>query len=211
MGSRISQGLAAFVLSVALAAAQISAQTGGGLSPDVPLSQAGPPVDGSHAGPPTQPEAKPSPGSAVVSVDVLRHPITAKVRQRLASAMERMESGDHETAIGQLLETLAKYPDSAPYVHNLLGVEYVKTDRFTDAVTSLQKAVVLLPHDAMTHYNLGLALICTRDYDRAEQQVRLAVDLDPKNTRMQARLKALVDFLGNRGSLQTARIPDQKR
>ena len=102
-----------------------------------------------------------------------------------------MESGDHEMAIGQLLETLAKYPDSAPYVHNLLGVEYVKTDRFQAAVSSFEQAVMLLPHDAMTHYNFGLSLVCAGDYDRAEQEVRRALALDPKNAKMQARLDAL--------------------
>ena len=65
-----------------------------------------------------------------VPVDVLRHPVTAKVRQLLVKAMDKMESGDHEAAIAVLRETLLKHPDSAPYVDNLLGVEYVKTDRF---------------------------------------------------------------------------------
>src|SRR5579862_7013220 len=77
-----------------------------------------------------EPELKPEHGPATVSVDLLRHPITAKVRKQILSAMDKMDSGDHEAAIEQLRETLAKYPDSAPYVHNLLGVEYVKTDQF---------------------------------------------------------------------------------
>ena len=47
---------------------------------------------------------------------------------------------------------------AAPYVHNLLGVEYVKTDRLDAAVSSFEQAVLWLLHDAMTHYNFGLAL-----------------------------------------------------
>lgn len=132
-------------------------------------------------------------GPALVSVDLLRHPITPKVRQLLLSAMDKMESGEHETAIQQLLEMLTKYPDSAPYVHNLLGVEYVKTDRINAAVSSFEQAVLLLPHDAMTHYNFGLALICAGDYDRATQEVQQALKLDPRNPRMQARLNALLE------------------
>ena len=127
----------------------------------------------------------------VVSVDLLRHPITAKVRKLLLSAMDKMDAGDHEAALAQLRETLTKYPDSAPYVHNLLGVEYVKTDRFEAAISSFEQAVLLLPHDAMTHYNFGLALICSGDYDRAAQEVQRALELDPRNAQMQARLDTI--------------------
>jgi Flp pilus assembly protein TadD len=126
-------------------------------------------------------------------VDLLRHPISPKVRPLLLQAIEKMESGDHEAAIEQLQETLAKYPDSAPYVHNLLGVEYVKTDRFETAIRSFEQAVLLLPHDAMTHYNFGLALVCAGDFERATQEVQRALELDPKNPRMQARLNALLE------------------
>jgi tetratricopeptide (TPR) repeat protein len=129
----------------------------------------------------------------VVSVDQLRHPITAQVRPLLLRAMEKMESGDHETAIAQLREMLTKYPDSAAYALNLLGVEYVKTDRYDAAVSSFEQAVLLLPHDAMTHYNFGLALVCARDYDRATQEVQRALKLDPRNPKMQARLNALLE------------------
>jgi Flp pilus assembly protein TadD len=132
-------------------------------------------------------------GAAAVSTDVLRHPISPKVQRVLTSALRLMESGNHEGAIEQLRETLAKYPDSAAYVLNLLGVEYVKTDQFEAAVRSLEQAAALLPHDAMTHYNFGLALICAGDYDRAEQEVRRAVELDPGNAQMQTKLDALLE------------------
>lgn len=131
-------------------------------------------------------------GSGVVSVDVLRHPITPKVRQRLQKALQNIQSGDHQAAIGQLRETLAKYPDSAPYVQNLLGVEYVKTDQVQAAIESFEQAVRWLPHDAMTHYSFALALVCARDYDRAAQEVQRALELDPKNPKMQARLNQIL-------------------
>ena len=147
-------------------------------------------------------EFKPSNGPATVSVDLLRHPVTAKVRKLLLGALDRMDSGDHEAAIEQLRETLTKYPDSAPYVHNLLGVEYVKTDRFEAAVSSFEQAVSLLPHDAMTHYNFGLALVCAGDYDRAAQEIQRALELDPGNATMQARLDTIKPALrdGRSGS-----------
>ena len=174
MGTTVSRGFGALALSVALVASNVAAQAESAVSRDIRPAQA-------------------SNAPAVVSVDVLRHPITTKVRQMLLRAMATMESGDHETAIEQLLEMLGKYPDSAPYVHNLLGVEYVKTDRFDAAVGSFQQAVLLLPHDAMTHYNFGLALICAGDYERATQEVERALELDPRNPQMQARLDALLE------------------
>ena len=129
---------------------------------------------------------------AVVSVEVLRHPVPAKIRKLLLKAIDTSESGDHESAIEQLQEVLARYPDSAPYVQNLLGVEYVKTDRVQAALSSFEQAVSLLPHDAMTHYNFGLALVCAGDYGRAAREVQRALELDPGNGKMQASLNSLL-------------------
>ncbi len=168
MATTISRGFAAVVWSAAFAASGVSAQE-------------------------AQANTQLSDAPAVVSVDVLRHPVNAKVRQRILSALEKMESGDHAAAIRQLRETLTKYPDSAAYVQNLLGVEYVKTGRYQDAVGSFEQAASLLPHDAMTHYNFGLALVCAGDYDRAAQEVARAMELDRKNPIMQARLSALLE------------------
>jgi predicted Zn-dependent protease len=181
MGTSISQRFADVVLSAAFAVSQLLAQTSSNISPNVRLGQ-----DVQIA------EGTPSTASAVVSVDVLRHPMTKKVRLRLLKAMEKMESGQHEAAIQELQETLAKYPDSAAYVDSLLGVEYVKTDRFQAAISSFEQAVLLLPHVATAHYNFGLALVCAGDYDRAAQEVQRALELDPTNPRIQARLNALL-------------------
>lgn len=130
--------------------------------------------------------------SAVIPVDVLRHPITARVRKILLSAMAKIDAGEHAPAIEQLRETLRKFPDSAPYVQNLLGAEYVRTDQLPAAITSFEQAVTLLPHDAMTHYNFGLALVCAGDYDRAAREVRRALELDPRNEHMRARLNEIL-------------------
>jgi len=110
----------------------------------------------------------------------------------LQKALETMKSGKHDTAINQLRETLAKYPESDAYVHSLLGVEYLRTDRFTDAVDSFEKAVMLLPHDAVNRYNLGLSLVCSGEYERGEQVLRRAIELDPGNPTMRALLETVV-------------------
>jgi Flp pilus assembly protein TadD len=164
MGTTLFQGFAAFVLSGAFAAY--------GVSP--------------------QPAANPATAPGIVSIDLLRHPIAPKVRQLLLRATEKINSGDYETAIGQLQGMLTRYPDSTAYVHDLLGVAYVKTDRFQEAIRSFEQAATLLPHDAMTHYSFGLALICAGDFDRATHEVQRAVELDPKNEKMRQRLNELL-------------------
>src|SRR5215472_8950340 len=95
----------------------------------------------------------------------------------LQRAWESVDSGDHLEAIARLQETLAKYPDSAPYAQSLLGVEYIRTDQFAAAVEALQQAVSLLPHDMLSRYDLGLALVCLGEYERGETEVRRALEI----------------------------------
>lgn len=174
MKTRISQAFAAFALTAAVAGFPLCAQ------PQPADRTADPSSDASPASASAPPDLS---GRATVSADLLRHPITGKVRKMLLKAFEKIDAGDHEAAIERLRETLAKHPDSAPYVHNLLGVEYVKTDRFQAAVDSFEQAAALLPRDAMTHYNFGLSLVCAGDYGRAQQEIRRALELDPGNPR----------------------------
>lgn len=123
-------------------------------------------------------------GAVTVSTDSLRHPISQKARGMLQKALRAMDSGDHHAAIKQLTLTLAKYPDSAAYVHSLLGVEYMRTERYQDAMNSFEQAAALLPHDAVNRYNLGLSLVCNGVLDRGELEVQRAIQLDPTNTTM---------------------------
>jgi Flp pilus assembly protein TadD len=105
--------------------------------------------------------------------------------------MDTIDAGDHEAAIKQLLEVLSKYPESAAYVHSLLGVEYMKTDQFQAAVDSFEQAVALLPHDAINRHNLAVSLLCVRDVERGAQEARRALELDPSNPT----IRSLVDAL----------------
>jgi Flp pilus assembly protein TadD len=185
------------VILGALIATLVPAQAGNNFSPDHPgipnnSSPVGPSSVGADNDAPLGTQAMPSDGQDAVSVDVLRHPITEKAHRMLHKALEKLNSGNDEAAREQLLEMLAKYPDSAAYVHSILGVIYVRTSRFTEAVSSFEQAVSWLPHDAMTHYNFGLSLACAREYDRAEQEVRRALELDPKNTSAQTLLGILL-------------------
>jgi Flp pilus assembly protein TadD len=89
---------------------------------------------------------------------VLRHPLSSKARRLLDKAMHLADVGDHAAAIEGLQEALAIYPSDAPYAHNLLGLEYIETSRFTNAKNSFEEAVRLMPHESVNHSNFGLSL-----------------------------------------------------
>jgi len=141
-------------------------------------------------------------GRETVSADSLRHPISPKAHGMLQKALRMMDSGDHQAAINQLTLTLTKYPDSAPYVDSLLGVEYMRTERYPDAMNSFERAAELLPHDAVIRYNFGLALVCNSLLDRGEVEVRRAIQLDPANPTM----RSLYTFLQERKKSQPRQL-----
>ena len=140
-----------------------------------------------------RPEPAQSP-SQTVSADLLRHPISYKTRGKLQRAVSWMRLGKHQEAIRQLEYTLATDPSSAPYVHSLLGFEYMQTDQFTAAVSSFETAVSLLPHDAINRTNFGISLLVVGDYKGAEEQARRAQELDPNNPDIQRFLDAVVTY-----------------
>jgi Tfp pilus assembly protein PilF len=129
-----------------------------------------------------------------VSADLLRHPISHRTRHMLERAVDWMRSGKHQEAIHQLQHTLAVDPSSAAYVHSLLGVEYMKTDQFTAAVSSFEQAVSLLPHDAINRSNYSVSLAAIGDYTRAEEQARRAQELAPESPGIQKFLNAVLGY-----------------
>jgi Flp pilus assembly protein TadD len=133
-------------------------------------------------------------GPATVSADVLRHPLSSKARRRLEKALRLSELGKHPAAIQELRETLVKEPSSAPYAHNLLGVEFVESGQFDDARNSFEEAVRLMPHESVNHSNLGFSLAVAGDWNSAEQEARTAIQLDPAN----ARAKTLLELVRGR-------------
>lgn len=90
-------------------------------------------------------------------------------------------AGEHLAAIEQLTRALAKHPESAAWIQPVLGVEYLKTDQHQAAIQALEQAVLLLPRDPINHSNLGLSLAFAGQFDRAEEELHQALQLDGKN------------------------------
>jgi tetratricopeptide (TPR) repeat protein len=127
-----------------------------------------------------------------ISVDRLRHPLSGKAAKLIRKALDLARSGDHLRAIGQLNEALRE-PTAAPYAHSILGMEYLKTRQVGAAKEELEQAVQLLPHDSVDHSNLGYALLLSGDRDRAEREVRLALELDHGNPATQHLLNYILE------------------
>ncbi len=119
--------------------------------------------------------------AGTISADLLRHPLTAQARDMIDKAQRSAQAGDHRAAIEQLTKALAKHPESAAWIQPALGVEYLKTDQHQAAIQALEQAVLLLPRDPINRSNLGLSLAFAGQFDRAEQELQQALQLDTKN------------------------------
>ena len=141
---------------------------------------------------PRGPEMKPAPApAATVSVEQLQHPISRKGAKLLAQARNFAAMGRHDKAIQQLQLALQER-SAIPYVHSMLGVEYLKTKQVSAAVAELEQAVALLPRNVPDHSNLGYALFLSGDLERAESETRQAIELDHNNPKTQYVLGQIV-------------------
>jgi tetratricopeptide (TPR) repeat protein len=127
-----------------------------------------------------------------ISADLLRYHVPSRALHLLQEARSTADTGDHPGAIRILKKTLAKYPDSAAWAQSMLGVEYLKTYQLPAAVSALEQAVLLLPRDGVNRSNYGLSLVLTGQYDRARQELRRALELDPRNLKCKQLLDALL-------------------
>ena len=139
-----------------------------------------------------QPSQDESTRAGTISADLLRHPLSAQAREMIDRAQRTAQAGDHLAAIEQLAKALAKHPESAAWIQPLLGVEYLKTDQHQAAIQALEQAVQLLPRDPINRSNLGLSLAFAGQFDRAEQELQQALQLDAKNDTTR-RLLAVVE------------------
>lgn len=127
-----------------------------------------------------------------ISADLLRQSLSSKAKEILLKALHAAEGGDHPAAIRLMLSVLAKYPESDAWTQSMLGVEYLKTGQNASAVTALERALELLPRDAIDHANLGLALALMGQYDRAEPELRRAVALDGTDAKTRRLLELVI-------------------
>lgn len=142
---------------------------------------------------PQQPHLSPRVNAeqSLVNADLLRYPLPPKVAKRLRKAHNHRSAADHPSSIRELNLTLQQYPAAAPYVYNLLGIEYIESGEYRLAYDAFAKVLEVMPHVSVNHSNLGLALAFTGDKQAARNSLYKALRIDPKNAMAQAILAEL--------------------
>ncbi len=147
----------------------------------------------------SQPDGTVSAGT--VSVEQLQHPLSRKGASLLARAKNFAAVGDHGKAIAELQLAL-KERSAIPYAHSLLGSEYLKIDQVPAAIEALEQAVKLLPRNAVNHANLAYAWFLQGDAQRAEIEVRQALELNRAQGQNDAKTRRVLSLItharGNR-------------
>lgn len=148
------------------------------------------------------PAAREQAPSGKISAELLQYPLSGKALKMLRKALQISDAGDHAGAVKQLQKTLAECPDSGAYAYSMIGVEYLRTDQIPEAVDALERSIQLLPHDASNHANLGLAFYEQAQYDRAEPELRRALELDPHYTMASQILNVLTTAKSTRAEIR---------
>lgn len=142
---------------------------------------------------PRGPELNPAPVPAgTVSVEQLEHPLSPKAAKLLEKARNFAAMGLPDKAIAQL-HTALKERSAVPYAHSMLGAEYLRMKRIPEAISELEQALTLLPRNVPDRSNLGYALFLSGDLDRAESEVRKALELDCNNPKTRKVLSKILE------------------
>ena len=128
------------------------------------------------------PEPTPASGNQTVSVDELRHPLSRKGQKLIDKIEKELQAGDRSSAMEEL-NLAVKEPSAAPYAHNILGVEYLKVHKVSEAVDELAQAIALMPGFAAGHSNLGYALCLNGQSEQGFQEIEQALNLDRSSLR----------------------------
>lgn len=125
-----------------------------------------------------------------------------KYQERLADAIDAVGKADFPYAIGVLEELVLEDSDNAS-AWSQLGVCYLETQRPSDALEALTRAVAADPADAQIHYLLGNACGTVGQLDRAAECYRRALELDPHHGKAEEFLVKVEALLESREHYRT--------
>lgn len=122
---------------------------------------------------------------------ITRRSESQKIAQELiAQADEAFRKKDWPKAENYYLQAATKDPDNAR-IYNRLGVIYLQTKNYKDAIDAFRGAIRFDDRIASRHYNLALAYLGKRDYRSAERGLHEAIRLDPTNEKYRKTLQAI--------------------
>jgi tetratricopeptide (TPR) repeat protein len=117
------------------------------------------------------------PVSGLVSMKELMHPVPPKALRAFVEAEREANSGHPLEAVRKLQRALEVYPNYSDARCNL-GVQFIRMQRYPEALEQFQKAVVAGPPSAMLYGNLAYSLAALGRAAEAEQAARHAISLD---------------------------------
>jgi tetratricopeptide (TPR) repeat protein len=121
---------------------------------------------------------------------------------RLMRALEALGQADFPAAIS-LLEELVVEDSANAQAWSQLGACYLETQRPSDAMEALSRAVQAAPMDAQAHYLLGNACGSLGQLDRAAACYRRALELDPHHARAEEFLIKVESLIESREHYRT--------
>ena len=121
---------------------------------------------------------------------------------RLTRALEALAQADFPAAIS-LLEEIVVEDSANAHAWSQLGVCYLETQRPSDAVEALSRAVQAAPMDAHAHYLLGNACGSLGQLDRASACYRQTLDLDPHHAKAEEFLMKVESLIDSREHYRT--------
>ncbi len=108
----------------------------------------------------------------------------------IVQADEAFRKKDFKSAEKYYLQAATKDPDNAR-IYNRLGVIYLQTKNYKDAIEAFRGSLKFDDRVASRHFNLALAYLGKRDYRSAEKVLKEAIRLDPTNEKYRKTIDAL--------------------
>ncbi len=128
------------------------------------------------------------------TIRVIKSP--AGTSQKIEEISAMFESGQDIEAIDLMREYIVKNPDSVEG-HYRLGVMYLATDNYANAVTLFEKVIEKDPTYSDAYVNLGSLYGKQALYDKALPYMTKALELDPTNSHLCYNLSLLYKKIGD--------------
>src|SRR6516225_9155989 len=115
--------------------------------------------------------------------------IRKQVRKRWGVTMTRRQVKACAVILtGIMLAGCKRSPEVRRDKYIAAGKQFLKKDDYARAILQFQNAAQVLPKDAETHYQLGLAYVASKQLQSAFNSFRHVLTLDPKHTGAQLQL-----------------------
>ena len=128
------------------------------------------------------------PGSGIVSLQELQHPVPKRAIRAALDAERYSQAHDTAKAIA-MLEQAVKIAPCYRDGHSNLGVQYARAGRFAEALAQFHFALDIGPPNALIYSNLSLALLTLKQFRDGEEFARKALALEPENAKAQKLLR----------------------